>query len=214
MERMFGTIEHLFRWFVVPLSSKKKIVLQVRDALRFIRNHGRAYTDLKMENVFFNIYKGHKSGRNMKTPIYPQYLQIKLGDLGSICKPNEVHVTTYPSPLTWKAIYERTTEREWSAVRIFQKCNEYSMVWQLALFVFFIYSITDDGTVEDIFEIVNQLMELVEEENYEEVQQGLNKIQEEIQELKDEGAFGDLPVSNLKKIFSVENTGITLDNIF
>ena len=111
--------------------------------------------------------------------------------------------------------------------RIFQKCNEYSMVWQLAVFVLHIYitsSITNTGEIGPIWEnISSQLVlkqhenrpSLVEMEDYEEVQQGLNKIQEKIQELKDEGAFGDLPVSNLKKIFSVENTtGITLDNIF
>jgi len=221
MERMFGTILDLFKSFVVPISSKEKIVLEVQKALRFLCNNNRVYTDLKLDNVFFNICKGHKSGRNIKTPIYPNHLQIKLGDLASICKVGEFNVTTYPAPSTWKVIYNATHKQAWNLKQLPQKCSEASMVWQLATFTLIVFSsVENDRSIPIIIGELNAKLasdrstNKKNQDTYYKAVKDLAQIRDDIEALKQNGSFGDLPVSNLKKVFSLENHEITLETIF
>jgi len=227
MERMSGTIEDLFKWFIVPRESKKKIVLEVQKALIFLWNHKRAYTDLKLPNVFFNILEGHKSGRNIKTPIRPEHLQIKLGDLGSICKANEFNITTYPAPFTWKSIYEYPENKqkwegwdEWSQWMYLQECTEASMVWQLAVFTLFVLSPrTDHDVIRDQWNVLSFKLDTNRSaeryyDTYEKAIQDLGEIRDLLGILKEENRVAGLPIDNLQKVFSLEGRGVTLENIF
>ncbi len=227
MERMAGTIEDLFKWFMVPEESKKKIVLEVQKALIFLWNHSRAYTDLKLPNVFFNILEGHKSGRNIKTPIRPEHLQIKLGDLGSICKADEFNITTYPAPFTWKSIYEYPENKQkwegwdqWSQWMYLQECTQASMVWQLAVFTLFVLSSrTDHEAIREQWNVLSFKLDTNRsaeryQDTYEKAIQDLVEIRGLLGILKKENRVAGLPIDNLQKVFSLDGRGVTLENIF
>ena len=87
-----------------------KIIKDISKHLKCLNDKNLSYTDLKTDNILFKC--------NNK-----RYIQVVLGDIGSICKKNKFNSCTY-SP--WEYRNELG----------FPKCNESTMVWCLGI-VFF-----------------------------------------------------------------------------
>ncbi len=110
----------------------------------------------------------------------------------------EFNVTTYPAPSTWKAIYNATPDQEWDIKQLSQKCSEASMVWQLASFTLFVFSIVEN----DHYKFIDKLGALNNKlasdrsisllDTYDKAVKDLAQIQDDIEALKQNGSFGDL----------------------
>ena len=177
MELMDGDLAQLQDKEITP-AAKKKIVLKIKEALLCLLGHDRYYTDLRLQNVFFNYSKHYKGkGRVDAKDIE----SVKLGDLAGICKKNEIKVSSFVPPSHWEAF----GGSGWGA-----PCTEDALVWQLAAFVFELYTSERIGGLQ--------------EDDQNAIRDRLTEIRKKITSKK----FGDLPISKLKEVFNLD-----LDNL-
>ena len=91
----------------VSTKNIKQIIKKIAQSLLCLKKKKLSYTDLKADNVLFKCYKKSE-------------IDVKLGDLGSICKEGKTNATTWSPYEFRKNIYNT-------------KCNETTMVWCLGV---------------------------------------------------------------------------------
>jgi hypothetical protein len=97
------------------------------------------------------------------------------------------------------------------------------MIWQLATFTLMVFSSVENDPPRSIPIIIGELdAKLASErstneniqDTYDKTVKDLAQIRADIEALEQNGLFGNLHVSNLIKVFSLENYEITLEIIF
>ena len=99
MEHMDGSCKDLMN--SLDELSCVKIVHSIAVSLRCLLHHNLFYLDMKPHNI---LYKHMEEDGNC-------FYKIYLGDLGSICKPRNTGVATFPPPYTYDASEVAPTER-------------------------------------------------------------------------------------------------------
>ena len=136
--------------------------------------HKRYYADLWAANVFFTYSKHYKGSG----PVNPKDIgSIKLGDLGSICKKNEIKAAYFVPPSHWK-VFGGTG---WRA-----PCTEDTMVWQFSALVYELYTGSRVGGLE--------------EDKRDDIQDRLTRLRETITSKN----FPKLPISKFKEVFNLD----------
>ena len=154
--------------------AKKKVVLGLKEALVCLLKHKRYYVDLKEDNVFFNYSKHYKGSG----PVNSKDIgSIKLGDLGSICKKNEIKPAYFIPPSHWEAF----GGIGWKA-----PCTEDTTVWQLATLVYELYT--------------GQRVGGLEEDERDFIQDRLTRLRNELTSKN----FPKLPISKFKEVFDLD----------
>ena len=172
MELMDGDLKQLQDELTPP--AKKKVVLKLKEALMCLLKHKRYYADLWAANVFFTYSKHYKGSG----PVNPKDIgSIKLGDLGSICKNNEIKPAYFVPPSHWE-VFGGTG---WRA-----PCTEDTMVWQFSVLVYELYTGSRVGGLEA--------------DKRDDIQDRLTRLRETITSKN----FPKLPISKFKEVFNLD----------
>ena len=186
MELMDSDLRHTHKF--LTLAAKNKVVLEIKEALICLLEHGRYYADLYDSNVFFN-YSKHYKGRGRVDA--KDIESVKLGDLSGICKKGESKPSFYKPPPQW-SVFGRSRAQK-------TPCNQDTMVWQFAMLVVALYRRDDNRQLVH----VSRALDLAVDDRAS-VQSRLTEIRNDITTEN----FGDLPISKLKEVFNLD-----LDNL-
>ena len=94
------------------------VIKEIACHLKCLNDHNLVYTDLKTANILFKCIGKEK-------------LSVCLGDIGGICKKNNINACTF---LPWEYRYSGG----------FPKCNEKIMVWCLGIVLLELLNINTD----------------------------------------------------------------------